>query len=100
MNQDALTHLELRASEESVVRGDESFRHCTRFDPIELFGNAREVAFRDDDKLSLPPSRGDPENAVADFPGRRCVSQRFDFTSEFEARDVLRVTRRRGISSA
>ena len=100
MNEDTFAHLEICTSEEGVVRGDERFRHRARFDPIEFGGNTRKVAFRHDNKLCLRPARSDPENAVANFPCLNRFAERFDFTGKFEARDVLRITGRRGIFPA
>ena len=68
MNQDALAPLQPGSGKECVVRRDECLRHCGGLRPVKLRRNAREVAFRYDDKFRLAAAGRDPEDAVAHFP--------------------------------
>ena len=100
VNENALAHVKARPSEERVVRGDERFRHGARLDPVQLGRDASEITRWHDDKLCLRATGNDSENAVADLPSANRVTDRFDFACELHARDVRRITRRRGIMSA
>ena len=82
------------------MRGDECFRHCARLHPIKVRRNASEITLRHNHKLCLSAAAGDSKNAVADFPGANRITNRFDFACELHTRDVLWITRRRGIMSA
>src|SRR5260370_25233150 len=87
-------------SEERVVRGDERFRHRTRLHPIQLGRNASKIALWDDHKFCLCATGDDSEKAITNFPSADRIANRFHFTGEFQTRNVLRITRRRGITSA
>ena len=95
-----LTHVKPGPREERVVRGNKNFRHCARLDPIQLGRNPSEITLRNDDKLCLRAAARYSKNAVADFPIANRVTNRFDFACELHARNVRRITRRRGIMSA
>src|SRR5205814_448783 len=100
VNENALAHVKAGPREERVVRGDKNFWHRARLYPIEFGRNASEIILRHDDKLCLRAAAGDSKNAVADFPSANRVTNRFDFACELHTRDVLRITRRRGVMSA
>ena len=100
VDKNALAHVKAGPSEERVVRGNKNFRHRARLHPIQLGRNPSEITLWHDNKLCLRATGNDSENAIADLPSANRVTYRFDFACELQARNVLRITRRRGIMSA
>src|SRR6266481_831556 len=87
-------------SEEGVVRGDERFRHGARLHPIQLGRNASKITLWHDDKFCLRGTGDDSESAITNFPSAHRIANRVHFTGEFQTRNVLGITRRRGITAA
>jgi hypothetical protein len=100
VNKNAVAHLQSGTSEKRVMCGNENFRHRTGFGPAQLCGNARQIAFWHDDKLCLRATGNDSENAITNFPSADRIADCLHFTGEFQTRNVLRITRRRGIAAA
>src|SRR6266516_903020 len=99
VNENALAHVKAGPREERVMCSNENFRHRARLHPIKVRRNASEITLRHDHKLRLRATGSDSKNAIAHFPGANRVTNRFDFACKLHARDVLRITRRRGIMS-
>jgi hypothetical protein len=100
VNENTLAHVKACLSEERVVRGDERFRHGARLHPIKHRRNTGKITPGHDDKLCLCAAAGDSKNAITNFPGADRIADRLHFAGKFHTRDVLRITRRRGIMSA
>ena len=79
MNENSLAQVKAGPGEESVVRGDENFRHRARLHPIKLGRNTGKITPGHNDKLCLCATGSDSENAIANFPSANRVTNRFDF---------------------
>ena len=100
MDENPLAHVKAGPSEECVVRSNERFRHGARLHPIKHGRNSRKITLGHDHKLCLRATGSDSENAITNFPSTDRIADRVYFTGEFQTRNVLRITRRRGITAA
>src|SRR5262249_34904663 len=79
--------------------GDENFRNGGGFRPTQIVGNCRYGVLMGDQVFSLSAAGNDSENALALSPASGPCAVLYHFAGKFQARNLLRNTRRRRIAA-
>jgi hypothetical protein len=98
VNQNVVAGGQSALSKQGIVGRHEYFRYRRSFRPIKIIRHARQMIFGHGDVLSLTAAADDSEHAIASLPAPNFLADCCDLTGEFNSRDVLRKSGRRGIA--